>query len=69
MSLYQCCVGVRQSVGGDGGDVRAEANERDSQSQQTQEKGHPWWIMEYIISYVGDRLPETHHQAPNTPEL
>lgn len=66
MSPYHCCVRVWQSVGGD---VRTEADERDSQSQQAQEKGHPWWIVGYIISYVGNRLPKTHHQTLNTPEL
>lgn len=47
--------------------VRAEADERDSQSQQTQEKCHHWRILGEIISKVGHRLQETHNQTPHSP--
>lgn len=65
-SPYRCCVRVRQSVG-EG--VRAEAGERDSQTQQAQEKCHPWRILGNIISKVGHRLPDTHHQISHTPGM
>lgn len=41
----------------------AEVDERDGQSQQTQEKGHHWRIMGYIISEIGHWLPDSHDQS------
>lgn len=54
-----CCVRVRQGVSGA---VRSEADERDSQNQHTHEKRHHWRIVGYIISKIGHRLPDSHHQ-------
>lgn len=64
MSAYLGCVRIRQSVSVA---VRAEADERDSQSQQTQEKCHHWRILGEIISKVGHRLQKTHNQTPHSP--
>lgn len=61
-----CCVRVRQSVSVA---IRADADERYSQSQKTQEKRHSWRILRYIISKIGQRLPVSHHGTSHTPRI
>lgn len=61
MSPYLCDVRVRQSVSVA---VRAEVDEGDGESEQTEDKCHHWRILGYIISKVSHWLPETHHHTP-----